>query len=168
MWIGVLWAGLRVAMWITHVGGKFRHGLLEKSLNQKRPFVHNLGGPKVLLFRHFFAPASEIKNLEIQKNQKIKKSENQKWNYCDCLTFCDSFSVIIWLSVTDFPWLPDFLWQTLGRVFKGDHWGHPIHNSVCSQFWGSLCVRNSVWGSLNRDSRGNPSLCWLGRGGQWG
>ena len=24
MWIGVLWAGLRVAMWITHVGGKFR------------------------------------------------------------------------------------------------------------------------------------------------
>ena len=30
MWIGVLWAGLRVAMWITHVGGKFRHGLLEK------------------------------------------------------------------------------------------------------------------------------------------
>ena len=32
MWIGVLWAGLRVAMWITHVGGKLRHGLLEKSL----------------------------------------------------------------------------------------------------------------------------------------
>ena len=31
MWIGVLWAGLRVAMWITHVGGRFRHGLLEKS-----------------------------------------------------------------------------------------------------------------------------------------
>ena len=34
MWIGVLWAGLRVAMWITHVGGKCRHGLLEKSLNK--------------------------------------------------------------------------------------------------------------------------------------
>ena len=33
MWIGVLWAGLRVAMWIAHVGGKFRHGLLEMSLN---------------------------------------------------------------------------------------------------------------------------------------
>ena len=32
MWIGVLWAGVRVAMWIIHVGGKFRHGLLEKSL----------------------------------------------------------------------------------------------------------------------------------------
>ena len=32
MWIDVLWAGLRVAMWITHVGGKYRHGLLEKSL----------------------------------------------------------------------------------------------------------------------------------------
>ena len=32
MWIGVLWAGLRVAMWITHVGGEFHHGLLEKSL----------------------------------------------------------------------------------------------------------------------------------------
>ena len=24
MWIGVWWAGLRVAMWITHVGVKFR------------------------------------------------------------------------------------------------------------------------------------------------
>ena len=34
MWIGVLWAGLRVAMWITHVGSKCRHGLLEKSLKQ--------------------------------------------------------------------------------------------------------------------------------------
>ena len=33
MWIGVLWDGLWVAIWITHVGGKFRHGLLEKSLN---------------------------------------------------------------------------------------------------------------------------------------
>ena len=29
MWIGVLWAGLRVAMWIAHVGAKFRRGLLE-------------------------------------------------------------------------------------------------------------------------------------------
>ena len=28
----MLWAGLRVAMWISHVDGKFRHGLLEKSL----------------------------------------------------------------------------------------------------------------------------------------
>ena len=37
MWIGVLWAGLRVAMWITHVGGKFRHGLPEKSLIFHRP-----------------------------------------------------------------------------------------------------------------------------------
>ena len=27
----MLWAGLRVAMCIAHVGGKFRHGLLEKS-----------------------------------------------------------------------------------------------------------------------------------------
>ena len=35
MWIGVLWAGLQVAMWITHVGGKFRYGLLEKSLIQR-------------------------------------------------------------------------------------------------------------------------------------
>ena len=32
MWISVLWAVLQVAIWITHVGGKFRHGLLEKSL----------------------------------------------------------------------------------------------------------------------------------------
>ena len=32
MWIGVLWTGLRVTMWIAHVGGKNRHVLLEKSL----------------------------------------------------------------------------------------------------------------------------------------
>ena len=36
MWIGVLQAGLRVAMWITHVGGKFCHGLLEKSRHQNQ------------------------------------------------------------------------------------------------------------------------------------
>ena len=34
MWIGVLWAGLRVAMWIIHVGGKCCHGLLEKTEKQ--------------------------------------------------------------------------------------------------------------------------------------
>ena len=34
MWIGELWAGLWVAMWIAHVGGIFRHGLLEKSLKE--------------------------------------------------------------------------------------------------------------------------------------
>ena len=32
MWIGVLWAGLRASMWITHVGVQFRHGLLDNSL----------------------------------------------------------------------------------------------------------------------------------------
>ena len=38
MWIGVLWAGLQVAMWITHARGKFRRGLLERSL--KKGFFH--------------------------------------------------------------------------------------------------------------------------------
>ena len=33
MWIGVLWAGLRVSTWTAHVEGKFRPGLLEKSLS---------------------------------------------------------------------------------------------------------------------------------------
>ena len=47
MWIGVLWAGLRVAMWITHVGGKYRHGLLEKSTESASrrglpPFAYEL------------------------------------------------------------------------------------------------------------------------------
>ena len=32
MWIGVSWAGLQVAMWMVHVGGEFRHGRLEKSV----------------------------------------------------------------------------------------------------------------------------------------
>ena len=48
MWIGVLWAGLRVAMWIAHVGGTFRHGLLEKSLININFFVRLvLGRPRV-------------------------------------------------------------------------------------------------------------------------
>ena len=46
-----------------------------------------------------------------------------------------------------------------------------VHNSfcsqfllrVCSQFW--LSVRNSVCGPFNRNSRGNPSFCWLAGGG---
>ena len=29
-----------VGMWITHVGGKFRHGLLEKSLNNIMDKIH--------------------------------------------------------------------------------------------------------------------------------
>ena len=40
MWIGVLWAGLRVAMWITHVGGKFLHGLLKKVTDSWLPLSH--------------------------------------------------------------------------------------------------------------------------------
>ena len=45
VWIGVLWAGLWVAMYITHVGGKFRHGLLEKSSSFcDENFLHK--GPK--------------------------------------------------------------------------------------------------------------------------
>ena len=37
MRIGVLRADLRVAMWITHAVGNFRHCLLEKSLTQALP-----------------------------------------------------------------------------------------------------------------------------------
>ena len=50
MWIGVLWAGLRVAMCITYVGGKFRHGLLEKSLIRGRTATERSkkGSEKVL------------------------------------------------------------------------------------------------------------------------
>ena len=47
MWIGLFWAGLRVAMWITHVGGKFRHGLLE--LREAKP-----GGFQTRVFLTFF------------------------------------------------------------------------------------------------------------------
>ena len=52
MWIGVLWAGLRIAMWITHVGSKFRYGLLEKSvikLNWARKQLINIAKAKLEL-----------------------------------------------------------------------------------------------------------------------
>ena len=35
----MLWAGLQVAVWITQVGGKCRHGLPEKSLSYESNFV---------------------------------------------------------------------------------------------------------------------------------
>ena len=66
MWIGVLWAGLWVDIWITHVRGKFRHGLLEKSLNfanlsvrdlPKIPFGHKMDMSEGTNFRRGdFAP----------------------------------------------------------------------------------------------------------------
>ena len=43
MWIGAMWAGPRVAMWIPHVGGKFCHGLLEESLiiETRNDYLHD-------------------------------------------------------------------------------------------------------------------------------
>ena len=65
MWIGVLWAGLRVAMWITHVGGKFRNGLLEKLLSRvsRKRECDGLppaagGFPKPGFFSHLFRERS--------------------------------------------------------------------------------------------------------------
>ena len=53
MSIGVLWAGLRAAMWITYVGGKFRYGLLEKSLNLKTGNAHSLFHKTCRFAKHF-------------------------------------------------------------------------------------------------------------------
>ena len=60
MWISVLWAGLRVAMWITHVGGKYHHGLLEKSEIFLSPSIVKLSdgaGWKVGIFSSVFLPS---------------------------------------------------------------------------------------------------------------
>ena len=46
MWISVLWAGLRVAMWITHVRG---HALLEKSLGFPAVLCENLRLPNAAI-----------------------------------------------------------------------------------------------------------------------
>ena len=47
--------------------------------------------------------------------------------------------------------------RLFGILFVRNFW------AICSQFW--LSVRNSVWGPFDRNSRENPSLCWLGGGG---
>ena len=62
IWIGVLWAGLRVAMWIAHVGGKYRHGLLEKSLNFGW-WVHLRKRNPLSLKRHLFPHGDRVKML---------------------------------------------------------------------------------------------------------
>ena len=70
MWIAVLWAGLRVAMWITHAVGKFRHGLLDRSLkkgharekgkNQISPWENAF--QDTIFFRSHAAPGKISKN----------------------------------------------------------------------------------------------------------
>ena len=45
-----------------------------------------------------------------------------------------------------------------------------VHNSVCSQLEGLFavlaeCSQFCLRSFFNRNSRGNPSLCWLGKGG---
>ena len=64
MWIGVLWAGLRVTMWISSVGGKFRHGLIEKSLIKVNAPWSLMNGP--LSFKNGLSGLqdSELKALE--------------------------------------------------------------------------------------------------------
>ena len=51
----MLWAGLRVAMWIAHVGGgKFHHGLLEESLRFSSQRTSRILGP------HFFFLSRDV------------------------------------------------------------------------------------------------------------
>ena len=64
MWIGVLRAGLRVAMWITHVGGKFRHGLLEKSPNIVLFEASKLVSTKTLLLKHYYRRQGRLQVAE--------------------------------------------------------------------------------------------------------
>ena len=42
MWIGVLWAGLRVAMWITHVGGQISPWPARKVTEQRFPCMAHI------------------------------------------------------------------------------------------------------------------------------
>ena len=66
-------------------------------------------------------------------------------------------------------------WQTLGCFVEPHSLGWAtegslpfVHNSFLFAILGEfvrdlwLSVRRSVWGPLNANSRGNPSLCWLG------
>ena len=53
MWIGVLWAGQRVAMWIAHVGGKFHHGPLENHWKRKAREMYIEALHKITLSRSF-------------------------------------------------------------------------------------------------------------------
>ena len=52
MWIGMLWAGLRGAMWITHVGGKFRpwpaRKVTEKTLHALFAFAAIVSPKRIL------------------------------------------------------------------------------------------------------------------------
>ena len=54
MWIGVLWAGLRVAFWITHVGGQISP--CPAGIVAEKPFISffllfRAGGPKWGLYQ---------------------------------------------------------------------------------------------------------------------
>ena len=84
MWIGVLWAGLRVAMWITHVGVKFRHGLLETDLFSRR-FREGISFPNFversileLPLSKLFAVPFALQNGALFKGEKRAKSVPRK------------------------------------------------------------------------------------------
>ena len=85
MWIGVLWAGLRVAMWIAHEEGKFRHGLGNGKRGQHerdpfyekgsleflndRTFSNVSGGRTLLVFPH---SKTSLHALDIEKQNSVE------------------------------------------------------------------------------------------------
>ena len=85
MWIGVLWASLRAATWITHVGGKFRHGLLEKSLMWGK-LMRAQEGRKLVCsrFHRFCLQSIEVLRLAFRCKHKSCDCEQQNPIRTDC------------------------------------------------------------------------------------
>ena len=80
MWIGMLWTGLPVTMWITHVGGKFRHDLLEKSL------IASLFFNFLLLFCSFAGESARFKIENARSETRVFKTRR----FADYSLVCDS------------------------------------------------------------------------------
>ena len=88
MWIGVLWAGLRVTMWITYVGIKFRHGLLARkvtsnSLEIKTGWRRNRTGTGNRNCRNHFVQEPKSEPEPFFKNRNSNRNSAIPLNYTE-------------------------------------------------------------------------------------
>ena len=126
MWTGVLWAGLRVAMWITHVGGKFRHCPLEESLRHLRIQMRSKSSPKTRVknqvleksWSSFFCPKDIPKTVRIVNLPSVANLLRVAIHYWKCSEslHLQYWSTIFWVVSSESLCIANFLPENCGEV----------------------------------------------------
>ena len=154
VWLGLVWATIKImtpqnaAIFYAWRFGDLKLSEVAPANQTKELSVHEL-----------FAGAFQNKSsmwivlVFLRKNTRIHKNGRTSWTF----RFGPFFGLVCWGDSwnSSLPWIRNA--RLFIILFVRNFW------RVCAQFW--LSVRNSVWGPFNRNSGGNPSLCWLGGGG---